>query len=135
MTRQLKPRVLAVDDEPGIGFLLSRIFEETGRYSIAVESDPFRAVERARAIRPDVLLIDINMPGKTGIEIATQLRAEPWLRYRPIIFFTGLATREKPLALELGDGLTEFLAKGTLPNVIVATVDRLLAQTTGVSPG
>ena len=135
MSRQLKPRILAVDDEPAVGILLSRIFEETGRYSIAVESDPFRAVERARTLRPDLLLIDINMPGKTGIEIAMQLRADPWLRYRPIIFFTGLAMREKPLALELGDGLTEFLAKGSSPALIVATVDRLLAETTGVSPG
>jgi CheY-like chemotaxis protein len=133
MSRQLKRRVLAVDDEPAVGILLSRIFEETGRYTVAVESDPFRAIERARTVRPDVLLIDINMPGKTGIEIATQIRAEPWLRYRPIIFFTGLTTREKPLALELGDGLTEFLAKGVSPEGIVATVDRMLAQTTGVS--
>ncbi len=135
MSRQLKPRILAVDDEPGVGALLSRIFEETGRYHITVEGDPFRAVERARAVRPDVLLIDINMPGKTGIEIAMQLRAEPWLRYRPIIFFTGLTTRETPLALQLGDGLTEFLAKGVSPETIVATVDRMLAETTGVSRG
>jgi CheY-like chemotaxis protein len=129
---KLKPRILSIDDEPGVGALLKHIFEDTGRYAVAVESDPFRAVWRARAFKPDILLIDINMPGQTGIEIAMQLRKEPWLRYRPIIFFTGLETRETPRSLALGDGPTEFLAKGVPSQLIVATVDRLLASSTGV---
>ena len=129
---KLKPRILTIDDEPDVGVLLQRVFEETGRYSVASECDPFRAVSHARAFRPDILLIDINMPGQTGIEIAVQLRAEPWLRFRPIVFFTGLETRETPRQLALGDGATEFLAKGVASNVIIATVDRLLASCTGV---
>jgi two-component system alkaline phosphatase synthesis response regulator PhoP len=131
---KLKQRILTIDDEPGVGILLKRVLEETGLYSVASESDAFRAVWRARAFRPDILLIDINMPGQTGIEIALQLRSEPWLRFRPIIFFTGLETRETPRALELGDGLTEFLAKGVSSETVIATVGRLLASCTGVAP-
>src|SRR5882757_8843657 len=101
MMSKLKPRILSIDDEPGVGMLLKSIFEETGRFTVAVENDPFRAVWQARAFKPDILLIDINMPGQTGIEIAVQLRAEPWLRFRPIVFFTGLETRVTPRSLAL----------------------------------
>lgn len=90
------------------------------------EGEPFRALETARRFRPDILLIDINMPGKTGIQLALEMRAEPWLRYRPIVFFTGIATREEPLALKLGDGPTEFLAKGVPTQTIIDTIDRLV---------
>lgn len=68
------------------------------------------------------------MPGKTGIQVATQLRSEPWLRYRPIVFFTSLFTKDKLASMALGDGPTEFLPKGVATDEILATVDRLLAQ-------
>jgi CheY-like chemotaxis protein len=129
---KLKTRILSIDDDPGVGVLLKRVFEETGRYTVAGETDAFRALSQARAFRPDILLIDINMPGQSGIQIAVQLRAEPWLRYRPIVFFTGLETRETPRTLALGDGPTEFLAKGVPTTMIVAAVDRLLANWSGV---
>jgi len=130
---KLKPRILCVDDDAGIGLLLAHIFDEAGRFHFAFETDPFRALDSARKFRPDLLLVDINMPGQTGIQIATKLRGEPWLRYRPIIFFTGLTTREKPMALELGDGPTEFLAKGVSSEVILATIDRLLGNVAAAS--
>jgi CheY-like chemotaxis protein len=123
---KLKPRVLCIDDDPGIGVLLTRLFEDTGRFHFTFETEPFRAVELARKFRPDLLMLDINMPGQTGIQIATQLRNEPWLRYRPIVLFTGLATREIPTVLQLADSPTEFLAKGVPTRVIVAMIDRLL---------
>ena len=125
---RLRPRILCIDDDPGIGLLLSRLFEQEGRYHFAFETEPFRAIAEARKFRPDLLFIDVNMPGQNGIEIATQLRSEPWLRYRPIILFTGLSTRDKPKALELGDGPTEYLAKGVSNDTIMAAVDRLLAD-------
>lgn len=131
---KLKPRILTIDDEPGVGILLKRILEDTGRYAVTSETDAYRAIAQARTFRPDILMIDINMPGKSGIEIAMQLRAEPWLRFRPIIFFTGLEIRDSPRALASGDGATVFLAKGVSSEVIVATVDRLLADFTGVPP-
>ena len=125
---RLRPRILCIDDDPGIGTLLSRLFEEEGHYHFAFEADPFRAVTEARRFRPDLLLIDVNMPGQTGIQVATLLRNEPWLRYRPIILFTGLSTRDQPSSLTLGDGPTEFLAKGVSNETILATIHRLISN-------
>lgn len=127
--RKLKPRILTVDDDPAVGALLTRLFESTGRYIVAVENEPFRAVAAARKFRPDILLIDVNMPGKTGLELAEQLRSEPWLRYRPIIIFSGLLVPPGLLAAAMGDGPTEFLQKGVPLDKIVETVERLLPTT------
>src|SRR5205085_2857996 len=128
MTRKLKRRLLTVDDDPGIGALLVRLFESTNRYVVAVENEPFRAIEAARKFRPDILLLDVNMPGQTGIQLAKQLRSEPWLRFRPIILFTGLPTPQGALRLAMGDGPTEFLQKGVPVGTILDTVDRLLTE-------
>lgn len=128
VSRQLKRRLLSVDDDPGIGILLTRLFQGTGRYLVEVQQDPFLALATARRFRPDVLLLDVNMPGQTGIQIAKQLRAEPWLRYRPIILFTVLPTPPGSLRLALGDGPTEFLQKGVPLSEVVAAVDRALGE-------
>ena len=66
------------------------------------------------------------MPGQTGSEIARQLRCEPWLRYRPILLFTGLPTSKVNLHLATGDGPTEFLQKGVGLDTVLATVDGML---------
>ena len=128
MTRKLKRRILTVDDDPGIGALIVRLFEGTDRYVVTVENEPFRAVEAARKFRPDLLMLDVNMPGQTGIQLAKQLRNEPWLRFRPIILFTGLPTPQGALRVAMGDGPTEFLQKGVPLATILETVDRLLTE-------
>ena len=128
MTRKLKRRILSVDDDPGIGALLVRLFESTNRYVVAVENEPYRAIDAARKFRPDILLLDVNMPGQTGIQLAKQLRSEPWLRFRPILLFTGLPTPHGALRLAMGDGPTEFLQKGVPISTILETVDRLLSE-------
>ena len=87
---QLRPRILVIDDEPDIGHLLRRFFESTGDYFVEDETDPYAAVRRAQVFRPDLLILDVNMPGVNGLEVAKTIRGEPWLRHRPIIFYTGM---------------------------------------------
>lgn len=130
MLQQLKPRLLVIDDDPTIGTYLSRVFAETGRYSIEVETDPIVAMTVALGYRPDLLIVDIYMPGMSGLELAAQLRSEPRLLDRPILFFTGMAKREELPPRAEGEAPIEYLAKGGTAAEIVATVDRLL----GIQP-
>ncbi|MEA3211008.1 MAG: hypothetical protein QOE70_4065 [Chthoniobacter sp.] len=127
MTRKPNPRILAIDDDSSVLKLLGKVFEETGRFTFVGETDACQAVQVAQLFQPDLLLVDVNMPGRTGIQVAMLLRAEPWLRYQPIVFFTGVYTRGVPRCIALGDGATAFLAKGVPTQLIVETVDRLLA--------
>lgn len=129
MLRKLKYRILAVDDDPSVCGLLRRVFEETGRYIVATESESHRTIKTARLFRPDILILDLNMPGQSGQDLTKWLRTEPWLRYRPIIFFTG---RPEPddLYLWSTDAATVYLHKETHIDVLVQTADRLLGVPT-----
>ena len=129
MLQRLKPRILVIDDDPNIGVYISRLFGDTGRYLVEVETDPIVAMATARLYQPDLLLLDIYMPGLSGLEIAEQLRAEPCLSSRPIIFFTGMTTREMPDTPTDKGGPMEYLGKGATGDEIIATVDRLLLAT------
>src|SRR5437868_2998940 len=108
--RKLKFRILAVDDDPSVCGLLSRVFEQTGRYIVATESESHRTTKTARLFRPDLLILDLNMPGQSGQDLTKWLRTEPWLRYRPIIFFTGLPEPDGLSSL-VTDAATVYLHK------------------------
>lgn len=127
MLQKLKPRVLVIDDDPSVCELLGRIFGDTGRYSVETESDPFAAMATARHYRPDIVFLDIRMPGIGGLEIAAEMRAEPALLDRPIVLFTGLQRRELPPHVIRPDNRTVYLEKGASAEIILATVDCLLA--------
>lgn len=128
MYRQLKPRVLVIDDDLLVGDFLRSFLEETGEYVVFAENDPFAAVAQARFFKPDLLIVDINMPGRSGIEVAKLVRQEPWLRHRPILFYSG-AEGAQEAALKAGsDGPTAFLIKGGPVKTVLATVERLASE-------
>ena len=81
-------RVLVVDDEPEITEIVETFLTESG-YDVAVENSSSNAVERARKFRPDVILLDIMMPGVDGYNICREIKADPEFSNTPIIFLTG----------------------------------------------
>ncbi len=91
MTQKVKinaARILVIDDEPEITEIVETFLVESG-YQVAVENSPGEAVEKARAFKPDVVLLDIMMPGVDGYDICQQLKADPQFTGVPIIFLTG----------------------------------------------
>lgn len=131
MLERICRRILVVDDDPGVGQMLTRVLEEAGRYRVTVETDPIVAMATAIVYKPDLLVLDIYMPNLSGLDIARQLRAEPSLSRCPIIFFTGTTMRELPCAGAPGDDPMEFLPKGSSNATIVAMVERMLCATGG----
>ena len=86
-----KRRVLAVDDEEDFLELMELNLEKTRRYEVRTESDPDAVLEAAREFRPDVILLDVVMPGKDGIELLAELHRDEGLRAVPVIMLTALA--------------------------------------------
>ena len=128
MHNPLKPRLLSIDDEPAVGALLRAWFERSGDFSVATESTSRAALATANAFKPDLILMDVNMPGLSGPAIVKQMRAEPWLRHRPVIFYSGMSQLETN-ALHAGfGGPTEFILKGVPLSVVETAVRRLLAE-------
>ena len=106
-----KKRILIVDDEPSFTRLLMLNLHHTGRYAAKVVNDAARAVEAADQFAPDLILLDVMMPGLDGGEVASRLHARPKLKDIPILFLTA-AVKKQELALTHGTvGGIPFLAK------------------------
>jgi CheY-like chemotaxis protein len=112
--RLLKPRILSIDDEPSIGEMVRVVFEESGEFVVETETNPLAALERATRFQPDLLLLDVGMPGLDGYAVARQFRLEQGLRHKPIVFFSGL-DGVQDLALQAGRGGPTGLIKKGLP--------------------
>ena len=75
-----KSRILVVDDEPNLSGLVRLFLEKTQRFEVRVENRSALALAAAREFRPDLILLDVDMPGKNGGDVAREIQAEPALR-------------------------------------------------------
>ena len=116
-------RILICDDEPLLRELMRVAL--VGDYEIEEAGSVDEAIEVARAFRPDVALVDVMMPGGSGLEIVRQLSHDPKLRHARCVVvsaFAGDADRRE--AQEAG--AHAFLAKPFDPDELSATVAALL---------
>jgi two-component system, OmpR family, response regulator len=90
-----RKRVLIIDDEAGFTRLLKLNLHQTGRYTAEAVNDPTRAIGAAREFSPDVILLDVMMPGMDGGEVAARLHASPKLRNTPIVFLTAAVKKNE----------------------------------------
>jgi DNA-binding response OmpR family regulator len=122
----IKSRILIVDDEPNLSGLVRLILEKTNRFEVRVENRSALALSAAREFHPDIVLLDVDMPGKDGGEVAREMQAEPAFRGMPILFLTSLISRTEAGGGETMRGGMRFLAKPVNPQVLIAALDRLL---------
>ena len=100
-------KILVVDDEPGVRGFLRDLLAEEG-YEVVLASDGEEALGLAELENPEVILLDINMPGIDGIEVCKRLKAREETRYIPIIIITALDDRGFLAYLE---GADDFITK------------------------
>src|SRR5204863_7710016 len=84
-----KSTILIVDDGPSGRDILESILEPEG-YHLTLAENGCQAIARAIAIQPDVILLDIMMPGMDGFEVCRRIRSEEKLAGVPILFLTAL---------------------------------------------
>jgi LmbE family N-acetylglucosaminyl deacetylase/CheY-like chemotaxis protein len=118
-------RVLVVDDDPDVALYTSTVLERRGGCIVLAISDPMQARAAVDEFRPDVVVTDIEMPGMTGLELITQLRAEqPDL---PIVVMTAHISVDYAVAA-LRSQADEFLTKPIASPELIAIVHRLAAS-------
>lgn len=119
-------RVMIVDDEPIMMDVVQAFLEDAGYSNFLTTDDSDSALEMMLKERPDVLLLDLIMPGKSGFELLAEIRSEPTLRYMPVIVLTAASDSDTKLqALELG--ATDFLAKPVDPSELSLRIRNALA--------
>jgi len=87
MNREPRARILYVEDDPSSARLVQRVLEAEG-FDVRIATDGIAAMEAARQLRPDLILMDINISGLDGYEVTTRLRALEELRDVPIVAVT-----------------------------------------------
>jgi two-component system sensor histidine kinase/response regulator len=101
--------VLVVDDEPGNRELLITALSADG-YQVVVASRGEEALSKVEAAPPDIVLLDIAMPGMDGIEVCRRLHVDPKTTHIPVLLMTALRRREKRLD-GISAGARDFLLK------------------------
>ena len=121
----IKKRILVVDDDKRITYSIKSYLERFCDCSVLEVHDPAIAMDVARRFRPDLIVLDIAMPGKDGGDVAKEMRSHPELEHIPISFLTGMVRKdEQPRCAR---GQMEHLVSKSLPlNEIAWQVQRPL---------
>ncbi|HMX16524.1 MAG TPA: response regulator [Rhodocyclaceae bacterium] len=117
-------KVLIVDDEPNIVISLEYLMKKEG-FEVAVAGDGEAALQKAASFAPDVVLLDVMMPKKSGYEVCAAMRADPALAGTKIIMLTAKG-RDTEVAKGLAMGADAYVTKPFSTKDLVAQVKAML---------
>lgn len=119
-------KILIADDEPDILEIIQYNLQNEG-YEVAAVKNGNDAIDMAKSFQPDLIILDIMMPGKNGIEVCNILRMQPAFKETLIIFLTALSD-EGTEVKGLESGADDYLTKPVSPKVLVSKVSALFRR-------
>jgi two-component system, cell cycle response regulator DivK len=122
----MNAKILLIEDNPQNRYLVTFLLEQHGHVVVQAESGAL-GLEMAGRIRPDLILLDIQLPGKDGYAVARSLKSDPVLQPIPIVAVTSYAMvgdREKILAA----GAEGYIEKPINPDTFVTEIEGFLRQ-------
>lgn len=117
-------RILVVDDEPHIRRLLATRLEAEG-YDVSEADDGVLGLAALEADPPDLVLLDVMMPGPSGFEVLATIRAHPEHSALPVIILTAKG-QDDDRELAMAGGATDFITKPFSPMKLLARIRDLL---------
>ncbi len=119
-------RILIADDEPDILEIISYNLTKEG-YEIHTAKNGQEAIEKAKAVLPDLIILDVMMPRKTGMEVCQVLRTLPQFQKTLIIFLTAMSDESSHIrGLEIGGD--DYVSKPISTKVLVSRVNALFRR-------
>ncbi len=119
-------KILVADDEPDILEIISYNLRKEG-YEVYTAADGNEALEKARHHHPDLIILDIMMPKKTGVEVCQILRTQPEFTQTLIIFLTALSDEAVQIK-GLESGADDYLTKPVSPKVLISRVNAIFRR-------
>ena len=122
-----KKTVLVIDDEESFCTFVSWALEKTGRYKVTSTTKPLEGITLAKALKPDLILLDIKMPQMDGSKVAERLLEDAQTKSIPIAFITALVTNTETKHQQMEVAGRTFIAKPITRDELLQAVGRLLA--------
>lgn len=124
-------KILVVDDEKDLLDLVRRILARGG-FEVITASDGKEGLAKVYSEAPDLMILDINMPGMNGWKVCRKIRGDPLYKHLPIIMLTVRRTKKDQLkGLDLGSD--EYITKPFSPKELIARVKTVLQRASGKS--
>jgi DNA-binding response OmpR family regulator len=121
-----QPLILIVDDEGDVRELVSSNLKRAG-FATVEAADGISAVRMARTRNPDAMVLDVMMPGKDGLAVCAEMRADNELRRMPVVMLTARGMTEDRIA-GLMRGADDYIAKPFSPRELVLRVQAVLRR-------
>ena len=122
-------QILIVDDYPGARYLRSRILSDAG-YEVLEASTGTEAIRIARATKPALILLDVNLPDISGVDVCVELKRDPATSTIPIIQITGAWISEESRQQGLASGANAYLIEPVDAHALLkAVVDLIESET------
>ena len=123
-----KTKILIIDDEEDLAFLVRLNLEKTGRFTVLTAKRGLEGVKLAKSEKPDLILLDLVMPGMDGGQVAEQLMANASTEKIPIIFLTALVNKTQ---VENGEGKIggrDYIAKPVTNEELIVRIESVLGK-------
>jgi len=122
----MSKRILVIEDDPASLRLMQYILEHKG-YEVLTAVNGLDGLKKARSEEPDLVILDVMLPGMDGFDICYHLRAEPQTAKLPILMLSAKA-REVDRDTGLKVGADYYITKPVDPAEIISSIETLLAQ-------
>jgi DNA-binding response OmpR family regulator len=123
-------RVLVAEDEPDVADALRQALTERLDVECDIVANGALVMDSVTARRPDLLILDVALPGLNGLDVFDLLRSDPRLQRVPVLFLTGLPERAETASA--ATGVHEVLAKPFDVNDLIARAERLIEKSRSV---
>ncbi len=120
-------KILVVDDERTIRQIARELLIST-RYEVLEASDGREALVMARKEQPVLIVLDLVMPGMSGIAVIREIRNDPRLKETPILIMTGINPEEEVSSTLRHYGVTEILSKKEFMKSFISRVEYILSK-------
>lgn len=121
-------KIFVVEDDRDIRELLKYNLEKEG-YSVSLESDGGKALQKLRIKKPDLVVLDLMLPGRDGLSICREMRSDAELKSIPVIMLTA-KSEEVDIVTGLEVGANDYITKPFSPRVLIARIRAALRRET-----
>ncbi len=122
-------KILLIDDEKNFCYFVKKNLELTGEFTVFTANDGREGIEIARRDKPNLILLDVLMPGMLGSDVVAQMQEDPELSKIPVVFLTAVVQKDdfgEDLIKKSGGHL--FLAKPITPGELVSAIKKILEE-------